>query len=200
VGHFLAPLDPPPSALCHWKGRFDDPERRFRTLYCAQTSLTCLYETLSSFRPSIQARKQFEDRFGTLPFGILPRTWRQDRVLIEAQIVIKSGNLVPLEEPGVRYRLEREPEVRDLLIALGISQLDMGIILGSERKLTQAIARSVHRWGDAGVRYPSRHGLGECAALFEGKAQLVAIGPHRPLTDDFPELVEVCDRWDLRLR
>jgi hypothetical protein len=55
VGFAADPLAFTPSEHCSWTHRFDDPERRYRTLYCAQERITSLRETLATFRPGARA-------------------------------------------------------------------------------------------------------------------------------------------------
>ena len=38
LGHRGAPLEYVPRHLCGWRHRWDDPERKYRTLYCAESS------------------------------------------------------------------------------------------------------------------------------------------------------------------
>ncbi|HEX6862086.1 MAG TPA: RES family NAD+ phosphorylase [Thermoanaerobaculia bacterium] len=199
MGYFLAPLDPPPIDKCQWIGRFDDPSRSFRTLYCALHPSTSLRETLGDLRPSVQAMHEFELQFGRPLVRPLPPAWRQSNVLVSARIEIASGDLLLLDDSSLRRTLEREPGIRDLLILLKAPRLDIDKIQGLDRRLTQRIARSLFDRGAAGIVYRSRYDNERCAALFEGRARLVAPGPPKPLIEDSPVLMQVCQDFDLAL-
>jgi RES domain len=130
----------------------------------------------------------------------LPTAWRQKNVLLSAQIEISSGELLLLDDSSLRHDLEFEPAILDLLVRLKAPRLDIDKIQGLDRNLTQAIARSLFDRGAAGVVYRSRYDNDLCAALFEGRACLVAPGPPRSLMEDLPELVQVCQDFDLALK
>lgn len=154
---------------------------------------------MGDFRPSVQAMHEFEQRFGKPLVHPLSTAWRQRNVLVSARIEVASGDLLLLDDPRLRRNLEREPAIRDLLILLKAPRLDIDKIQGLDRMLTQRIARSLFDRGAAGIVYRSRYDNELCAVLFEGRARLVAPGPPGPLVEDSPELVQVCQDFDLAL-
>jgi hypothetical protein len=72
VGHRSDPLAYTPYELCSWNHRFDDRERRFRTVYCAEHPETSLREVLADLRPNLAAREAFADAFGVEALEDLP--------------------------------------------------------------------------------------------------------------------------------
>jgi hypothetical protein len=64
VGYHLDPLGFTPHELYGFNHRFDDIQRRFRTLYFAELPETCLREVLADFRPNLAARQRHIERYG----------------------------------------------------------------------------------------------------------------------------------------
>jgi hypothetical protein len=67
--------------------RFDDPSRRFRTLYVAELPETCLREVPADYRPNLAAQQRHIERFGpeaAEDFAPHPITaqWRRQHVLV----------------------------------------------------------------------------------------------------------------------
>jgi hypothetical protein len=60
VGYHLDPLGFTPHELYGFNHRFDDIQRRFRTLYFAELPETCLREVLADFRPNLAAQRHIE--------------------------------------------------------------------------------------------------------------------------------------------
>src|SRR5215208_6278102 len=154
VGYFETPLECPPHAYWFGDGRYDDPLREFQTLYCAPDPLTCLRETLAPFRVSIRMRDELQRQGKPLSKGGVPAKWRRENALAQGRLEILEGELIPMHQPGIRSRLEKD--LKALLIDLEISFLDLGELQGNRRKLTQAIARTVFGWGAAGILYQSK--------------------------------------------
>jgi hypothetical protein len=123
--------------------------------------------------------------------------WRRERLLVPAELEILSGEVVSLDDVSVRRGLERE--LADLLLAMEAERLDIDVIQGKERKVTQAIARALFKAGAAGIAYRSKYDNELCLALFEGRARLVHRGEPRSLTDRCPEFDQVCREFDLSL-
>jgi RES domain len=196
VGNIANPLGFTPPELCSWEGRFDDPGRTFRTLYCAEKPLTCLREKLADFRPSLKTLKEFGATGLESAFS-LPSSWRATYALAPAAVRIHSGDLINIDDPGVRRDLETE--LRDLMFDLGVEHLDMGEIQGGDRRPTQAIAQTLYRWGAAGVAYRSKLDNEICLALFETRAELLPSGEIRKLIEPLPELENVCREFRLSL-
>jgi len=195
VGYHASPLGFPPYEL-FGRGRFDGPSGLFRTLYCAESPLTSLRETLTRFRPTVEARRDFA-RFGERTWPDVPAAWRRDNVLVSAELEITSGELLSLADQGLLVSLETE--LADLLLRLEISHLTLGAIQGDERELTQAIARALFGRGAAGVLFPSKYDGGWCAGLFEGRARLLERSAPQSLVEPQPDLEQVCREYGLIL-
>lgn len=100
VGYHAAPLEFTPWELYRFSHRFDDIERRFRTLYLAELDVTCLREVLADFRPNLEARQRHIERYGpeaTDDFVTEPVTakWRRENVLAPATLEL-DGPVVDL--------------------------------------------------------------------------------------------------------
>ena len=168
--------------MCRWKGRFDDPQRRYRTLYCATDAITCFYEVLAPFRPDPTGVEDADA-------GLVSQAWRKKHVLVPAQVRLLRGTLVDLGSVAVREQIARR--YSSLLSDHGIDHLDRDAVLGPDRALTQSLGRLLYEEGAAGVLYESKLD-GICAALFERRARLVATGPGQRLTKPLPELFQAC--------
>ncbi|HEX3362239.1 MAG TPA: RES domain-containing protein [Solirubrobacterales bacterium] len=202
VGHRSDPLAYTPRELCSWNHRFDDRERRFRTVYCAGHPETSLREVLADLRPNLAARQAFADAFGVdaladLPPAPVTARWREEHLLVTATLVL-DGDLIDLIEPEVRAELEDRHAA--LLLEHGLEHLDLHEITARRRVVTQSIAADLFDRGAAAVRFPSRLDGLPAVALFEGRAELEQIGEPIALTDPVPEpLLIVSNEWDLEL-
>lgn len=85
-----------------------------------------------------------------------------------------------------------------LLKSHGYEHLDRDAVLSPDRALTQALGRALYQEGAAGVLYGSKLD-GICAALFERRARLAAMGRGRRLAEPIPELLQACDDLGLAL-
>jgi RES domain len=202
VGHRSDPLAFTPRQLFSWNHRFDDTERRFRTIYCAENPETSLREVLADFRPNLAARQAFADAMGldaleNLVAEPVTAKWRQEHLLAPAQMVL-DGELVDLTEPEVRVDLEARHA--GLLVEHGLEHLDLHEITSRRRIVTQTIARDLFDRGAAALRFPSRLDGLPALALFEGRAELEEAGEPIALTDPAPDpLIVVCSEWGLGL-
>jgi RES domain len=176
------------------KNRFDDPLAEFRTLYCSPGQLTCLLEVLADFRPALSEIKKFEET-GEVSWNPVPLEWREKRALAPASVEVLSGKIVSLEDVGFRTKLERR--LAPFLVEHGIEHLDLGVLQGANRLVTQTIARALFESGAAGVVYPSKLDNNACAALFEGRARLLASGEALPLTDPLLAFKKACKKFGL---
>lgn len=194
MGYFAAPLEFPPHARWLGSGRYDDPLREFRTLYCAPSPLTCLREKLAPFRLSLKMREE-RRRLGRSTSTTVTQEWRAGNSLASGRLELLEGGLVALYEPAVRAGLEER--LHDLLIGQRISRLDLNEVQGNRRKVTQAIARALFERGEAGILYQSRLDGQVCCALFEGRALLIPEGEATLLSAPVPELEQVCGEFGL---
>lgn len=202
VGRRSAPCDFTPNHIYAWTHRFDDSERRYRTLYCADHKETCLREVLADLRPKKSAVTDFETVFGPDPsvteaVGVVTRKWRVENVLARARMKLLSGGLADVESPAVCKELEER--LSDFLKTEGISRLNVKELRSRKRHVTQRISRALFDQGEAGVKFRSHLDAQPCYALFETRAELVQLGNALPLTDDLSELKTVCKEFSLRL-
>lgn len=188
--------------MCGWQGRFDDPERSFRTLYCARDLETALRETLAPLRPPTALVAELTELFGpTSPsikaLGQVRLSELGSRVLAFGAVVAVS-DLVDLTDVAVRAHVEREnPE---LLAAHGLDHLDVSAVSSRTRALTQALARGFYEHGASGVRFTSNVDGRPCLALFEGRSRLTATGlTATPLPSARPLIADICAELNLTL-
>jgi hypothetical protein len=183
-----------------WKNRFDDPDRVFRTLYCAESRQTALREVLADFRPNAKARAEYRDLFGEeLPPPRIKGVWLQERVLARGEIRVLQNGLANIDDPALRHQFEQLHAA--LLARHGMGHLDISQIRSKDRPVTQALTRFLADRGAAGIVYGSNLDDLSCAALFEGRALLVPVpGPDpEPLNASHPDLLAVCNELGLVL-
>jgi hypothetical protein len=187
IGWSPNPLEWPPRAR-RGAGRFDDPLRRFRTLYAAEERLACFVETLARFRPELQflvARADVTDT-GEQPVGPkVPADWCDERRLGRLRL-----------GPGQRWLDLRAFQTREVLrrqfaselLDLGFPDLDLSVALTSNRALTQAIGRWAYENGYHGIAYTSRFDVAlNCWAVFDNAA-IEPILPFERISRDDPDL------------
>lgn len=207
VGHIRDPYGFPPRAVHEWSHRFDDLDRRWRTVYCAWTAETALREVLADVRPNAATIARFVERYGAeaaaeLPAAAVTRRWRERNVLAPVRIELADGaRILDLTDVHVCRRLEAVHAT--LLVEHGMGRLDLHEITTRRRAVTRAIA--THAYDEDGVgliRYPSSIDLAAtpCYALIEGRARLSAAGDPVPLTDPPPVALEnVVAGWKMAL-
>ncbi len=78
--------------------------------------------------------------------------------------------------------------------------LDISEVRSRTRPLTQAISRALYEEGAAGIGFRSNLDDRPCTVLFEGRARLAPAGAAIRLTQDVPELLQVCAEYSLVLR
>jgi RES domain len=201
LGWASTPFDFSPREYCSWQSRFDDVQRLYRSLYVARDKLTCLREVLADLRANTKALTDFQELFANEPFviaGQVSAEFRQKRVLAPATIRILQGEFVDVDNVDVRTELEQRHA--SLLHEHGMNHLNIGEIRSDTRVVTQTISRSLYDQGAAGIVFHSRLDDCPCVALFESRANLIPAGDLEPLTDDVPELLRVCDEYNLVLR
>jgi hypothetical protein len=202
VGYHADPVGFVPLELYEFSHRFDDIDRRFRTLYCAALPETCLREVLADFRPNLGALRRHVERYGpeaAQDFTPQPVTaqWRVQHVLVSVALQL-DGPLIVLTD--VPTRQEIEDRHLDLLLEHGLQHLDLHEITTSRRGVTQTIAADLFDRGASAVRFPSRLDGNACVALFEDRGTAIAAGDPIALTDPPPEpLTNVAAPWRLVL-
>lgn len=203
VGSRGNPLAFTPFELCAWNHRFDDAQRRFRTVYCAERPETSLREVLADFRPNLNAQRTFAEAFGAaaledLPAASVTARWREEHLLAPTEMVL-DGELIDLTDPAVRADLEQRHA--SLLVEHGLAHLDLHEITSRRRVVTQTIAADLFDRCHAGaLRFPSRLDGQPAFVVFEGRGELVEAGEPIELTDPAPEILwAVCREWGLEL-
>lgn len=178
MGWHESPTDFPPHDVYSWENRFDDPVKEYRTLYCAETSLTCIREVLADLRPNVEARAEFAQM--QLAQGIptnelmeparrVTERWRDEHVLIEVELE-REGPMVDIDDVALRDEIERSHS--DLLREHGMAHLDISEIRSKNRAVTKAISRDLYEQGAAGLIFRSNLDDCKCAVLFEGRGRL----------------------------
>jgi hypothetical protein len=191
-----------PRPLCSWRHRWDDPERRYRTIYCAESELTCLREVLADLRPNAKAIAELKELFGDgtpalRGVGEVAAEWREAHLLCPA-LVLSEREFCDLDAE-VELRNELEHEFILLLVEHEMDHLDISQVRSRDRIVTQAMSRALYVRGYAGVRFGSNLDDLPCYALFEGRAALHADGDPLELEPDLEPLRRVCDEFGLRL-
>jgi hypothetical protein len=158
--------------------------------------LTCLREKLAPFRLSIRMSEE-RRRQGRPTSTRVTLEWRSTNALAAGRLELLEGDLVPVYEPAVRASLEEQ--LRDFLIGLRVSRLDLNEVQGNRRRITQAIARALYDKGAGGLLYQSRFDGQICCALFEGRTRLVLADEARLLSQPLPEFDKVCEEFRLAI-
>ena len=196
IGRLPDPLAWPPWDVVG-NGRFDDPEREFRVLYAAAQRRGAFVETLAQFRPVLTALVHLQevvDAEEPLPKNVVPPHWHQRQAVVRLR-VLPGQRWLDLRAPATRETLRTE--LAATLLTLGLSDLDLGHVLGPSTALTQTIARWAHQRGYAGLAYTSRLDARLTLwALFEGAA-FESIGEPDPIAPDDPDLAATARLYGL---
>lgn len=158
LGHKDGPFDYVPRSICSWLNRWDDPEREYRTLYCATTSATCLREALADLRPDAKVMAEMEQLYGPdfdirAAAGTVADPWFSSHELVQARLHCE-GPIVDVDDLGLRERLTRKHA--HFFRLAGVKHLDVGILRGSSRVITQTVSRSLWEAGAAGIHTARR--------------------------------------------
>jgi hypothetical protein len=191
-----------PRPLCSWRHRWDDPEREYRTIYCAEDVLTCLREVLADLRPNAKAIAELKELFGDdtpalRGVGEVAAEWREAHLLCPA-LAVSDHEFCDLDGE-VELRNELEHELALLLAMHDMDHLDISQVRSRDRIVTQTVSRELYERRYAGVRFGSNLDDRPCYALFEGRAELEGIGDALELTPDLDPLRQVCDEFGLEL-
>lgn len=203
VGYHGNPAGFVPRELCTWNHRFDDADRRFRSIYVAERPHTALREVLADLRPNTEAIRRYVERFGPdaahdIPAQPVTASWRDQHLLVAVHAET-TGPVIDLCDSAVRHQVERRHAA--LLHEHGMRHLDLSEITSSRRAVTQTIAADLHdEEGAAGIRFPSRLDGEPCLALFEGRSKLIIADTPIGLADPAPTtLLDICAAWHLPL-
>lgn len=165
----ISPLD---AENDHVGNRFDVPGGG--VLYAATEPQGAYAETIAQFRRSALAPELASEGLepGRVPPGAVSREWRASRRLRKLELV-DPRPFIDIDAVSTHSFITRE--AADVLRALGLGNLDIGLVRGSSRTLTRALARWIYTRVDddglglySGIRYSSRIGSQECWAVFDG--------------------------------
>ncbi len=187
IGWSPNPLAWPPRAYIGSE-RFDDPRRRFRTLYAAEQRRACFVETLAQYRADLQqlaaeAVVASGERREEPPR--VPIAWCDERRV--GRFRLQPGQpWLDLRAFETREALRRQ--VARKLLDLGLADLDVSVALATNRALSQAIARWAYEHGYHGIAYTSRFDVAfNCWAVFDN-ATIEPILPFERIDRDDPDL------------
>ena len=191
-----------PRSLCSWRHRWDDPEREYRTIYCAEDVLTCLREVLADLRPNAKAIAELKELFGDdtpalRGVGEVAAEWREAHLLCPAHAV--SDHEFCDLDAEVELRSELEHQLALLLAMHDMDHLDISEVRSRDRIVTQTVSRELYEHRYAGVRFGSNLDDRPCYALFEHRAELEGNGDPLELEPDVAPLRQVCDEFGLIL-
>ncbi len=222
VARGLDPFEPPDWRYVGDDGtfgnRFDDPgagrgipeAERFRVIYCATLRSAAFGETVARFRPNVELLaklREIEDDEPISPElrgGVVPEEWRLSRRL-GATRLDEYLRFVDVDAAQTLQVLRRE--LAPVATRLGMSDIDLGAVIGPNRRLTQEVARYVYEQRDlmglhgfGGLRYLSRlNPEWELWAIF---ADRIKHSPHEvteSIRADDPDLLEAASLLNLRI-
>ena len=190
----------------HCGNRFDSSSGDYDVLYFGTTLDACFGETLARLRPSLDVialvREEWEQR-NFMAVGAVPADWRTRRTAVAVTFGADAPPFVDIDHPDTHTFLRRELALG--LSALGYQDLDIAVMRGSDRRVTQLVSEWVYRQVDesgarryAGIRYLSRICSGwECWAVL-GDVDLEPVET-KPITLDMPELMRAAAQFELQV-
>lgn len=205
--------------------RFDDPgarlgigpDQRFRMVYCATERICTLMESCARFRPSLSmralladvvedhpeiAREERSEAFAKREEAMILAEWRFDHLIGYTRLDPRL-RFVDIAAMSTLGHL-REAMATDL-VELGLRDLDLSVVTGPQRMLTQRIARYVYEQVDrdgtpriAGIRYLSRFGdAQECWAVFDTRMAMRGTVIEQSILPNDPDLLAVAHAFGL---
>lgn len=183
--------------------RFDSPVGAYSVLYFATKQEGCFGETLVRMRPNpalVELVRRDWDEQGFMDPAAVPADWRTRRLAVRVSPQ-KSARFLDVEHPATHRFLERE--LAPLLALWDISELDVSVIRGADRRITRWISfwawqamTPTGRPRFAGIRYVSRlNSDWECWALFD-RARLEEL-EREPIHKSNSALRAVAKHFDL---
>ena len=163
--HLPEPLDLTADPIQTAAGRFDDPDGKYATLYCATDYYGALLETLAPLRPVPglseqidQALEEPPDPEHDLPVG--SKAFPSDFLGTQVMGIVRVDSavrFVDVDHPRTHAALEQHGGT-PLLKTLHVGRIDRGTFMSPDRRLTRQAAHALHELlgGSAiGLRYPS---------------------------------------------
>lgn len=168
--HFSA-IDPVDAAVATAGNRFDVPGGE--VLYAASKPSGAFAETIARMRPTARMQAlSMDGDFGYMTVGSVPAEWRMQRRLVEVHLD-EPAPFLDVDAAATHTFLTEK--MAPVLTAMGIDNLDVSHVRGSNRLLTRAIAQFAYvqqdsegRLAFSGIRYESKVGTHECWAVFGG--------------------------------
>lgn len=193
-------ISPADAGLPHAGNRFDVAGGGL--LYLGSTAEGCFAETLARFRPTAAMRAIVADEdSGFVVCGGVPQDWRAQRLLAAVE-AIDPLPFVDVEDPATHEYLTAV--MAPQLETLGVTQLDVASLRGTNRLLTRAISTWAYAATDddgnprySGLRYKSRLGDHECWAVFDGT--LLEVRAPQTIELANPDLQNVARLFGLRI-
>lgn len=185
--------------------RFDSPDGDYGVLYFGSSLTGCFGEVLARLRPSpVLAALVADDwrEMGVMQPGQVPRDWRERRNASEVSLP-DSLPFLDVDAQATHQFLRTELALG--LSSLGYQDLDIGMVRGADRRVTQMISRWAYMQGlpeenprYAGLRYKSRvDDDWECWAVFDDVP--IQVEEILPITLSMPELQAAAGALDLTI-
>ena len=186
--------------------RFDSPDSSYGVLYFGTDLRGCFGEVLSRKRPDQALARLVEEDWRDHHFmevGSVPREWRDRRSDVRVRLRTDRYAYLDVEHPETLEFLRGQLALG--LASLGLDDLNLGTVRGPDRRVTRLISSWAWTAADDqgnpmynGIRYVSKlDNDWECWAVFEDAEMDVA--DTKPITLDMPELIEVANRYSLRM-
>jgi len=204
----LAIRTPLPSSDLTKRGvgnRFDSPVGSYGVLYFGKDLETCYAETLARFRADVKViaeiRKEWKER-NFVEIGSVPADWRFQRVAVRVSM---TGSLPFLDLESADTLEFLRVALADQLVALSYTDVDMGVVCGTDRRVTRLISQWAYDEVDeddnsvyGGIRYMSRVAPEyECWAAFEDCS--IEVLEERGISEDDSHLKKIAKRYGLRV-
>lgn len=185
--------------------RFDSPVASYGVLYFGKDLETCYAEVLARFRPDLRVIAEIKDEWkkrGFVELGSVPADWRFQRVAVRVTL---QGSLpfLDLESPDTLEHLR--VTLADRLVAFGYTDFDMGVVCGTDRRVTRLISQWAYDELDddgrslyGGIRYMSRVAPEyECWAAFEDCS--IEVLEELAISEEDPNLRKIAERYGLKV-
>lgn len=177
IGRSPDPWDLPDWKFGPFRGRFDDPEQRYRVRYAALSPHGAFVEKLAIYRPDVATLIAAAKIAGPEPQPRIPRvpaSFFTEYAIGKARANVPGDNgIVDFSTAQGMIAAFAVIEAAARVVGHPITGYDASTLLKNDRAFTQAISSTVYESGFAGIAYCSRYEPSEvCVALFEGRHTL----------------------------